>query len=68
LKRHQVRLKPEMLNSLLNVWPDNPDGETLYQPYSAQLGCDAFEMLINKIQIIFVHLSLSKRSEVVRST
>jgi hypothetical protein len=68
LKRHQVRLKPEMLNSLLNVWPDNPDGETLYQPYSAQLGCDAFEKLINKIKIIFVHLSLSKRSEVVRST
>ena len=57
-----------MLNSLLNVWPDNPDGETLYQPYSAQLGCDAFEKLINKIKIIFVHLSLSKKSEVVRST
>ncbi len=57
-----------MLNSMLNVWPDNPDGETLYQPYFAQLGCDAFEMLINKIEIICVHFLLSKRSEVVRST
>jgi len=59
-----------MLNSMLNDCPDNPDGETLYQPYSAQLGCDAFEKLINKIEIIFVfvHFLLSKRSEVVRST